>query len=259
MSAETLSSAAITGNLGTRLIGRRAVYYPSVTSTMDLAREEAQRRAPEGTVVVTGEQTAGRGRLGRIWQSPGGSIALSVVLYPEVVRLPSLIMVASLAVVHSIEFVTALKPRIKWPNDVLIADRKVCGILVESQVRGNVADYSLIGIGVNVNLNPADLGGVVSQATSLARELGHEVSRLEIVRQLLIEMDRWYLSLLAGESVYEEWRDKLVTLGKQVTVTWGETRCEGIAESVDRDGSLLLRGADGSLTRIVAGDVTLRQ
>ena len=258
MAGDSLSAAAITRNLSTRLVGQRVICYPSLTSTMAVAREEAQQGAPEGTVVIADEQTAGRGRMGRVWRSPRGSIALSVILYPDIIYLPSLIMVASLAVVHSIELVTGLKPQVKWPNDILIDDRKVCGILVESRVRGNVVDYSLIGIGMNVNLNPSALGEFITPATSLSQESGQPVSRLDLVRQLLVELDRLYLSLPAGGAVYEEWRERLVTLGKPVTVTWGESRYEGIAESVAGDGSLRLRQADGSLTRIVAGDVTLR-
>ncbi len=256
---DSLSPAAITRNLATKSIGQRVIYYPSLASTMAVAREEAQQGAPEGTAVIADEQTEGQGRMGRVWLSPEGSIAMSLILYPEIVYLPSLIMVASLAVVHSIELVTGLEPQVKWPNDVLIGDKKVCGILIESKVRGNMVDYSIVGIGVNVNLTPSDLGEFPLPATTLSEELGRVVSRLDLVRQLLVEMDRLYLSLLAGGSVYEEWRDRLVTLGKRVRVTWGTARYEGVAESVARDGSLLLRRADGSLTRVVAGDVALRE
>jgi len=226
---------------------------------MEMARGEVRRGAPEGTVIIADEQTAGQGRMGRVWRSPKGSVALSVILYPDVAFLPSLIMVASLAVVYSIEEVTGLNPQIKWPNDILMAGRKVCGILVENEVRGSVVDYSIIGVGVNINLASAGLSEVLPPATSLSAELGREVPRLDFARQLLVELDRLYLSVSGGISVCGEWRDRLVTLGKRVTATWGETKYEGIAESVAEDGSLFLRGADGSLTRIVAGDVTLRE
>jgi len=226
---------------------------------MEMARGEVRRGAPEGTVIIADEQTAGQGRMGKVWRSPKGSVALSVILYPDVVFLPSLIMMASLAVVHSIEEVTGLNPQIKWPNDILMAGRKVCGILVESEVRGSVVDYSIVGMGVNINLAPADLSEVLPPATSLSAEFGRKVPRLDFVRQLLVELDRLYLSVSGGASFCVEWRDRLVTLGKQVTATWGETKYEGVAESVAEDGSLFLRGADDSLTRIVAGDVTLRE
>lgn len=255
---DSLSPASITNNLDTHFIGQRVIYYPRLTSTMDVAKREAQQGAAEGTIVVADEQTAGKGRLKRGWLSPKGSIALSIILYPSLPHLPSLIMLASLAVVHSIEAVTGLKSQVKWPNDVLINSRKVCGILIESDVRGNTVDYTIIGIGVNVNLRLSGFPEILSTATSLCDELGREVSRLSLIQRLLVEIEKLYLSLPAGGSVYEEWRDSLVTLGKRVQVKSGKTMYEGIAESVASDGSLLLRQLDGSLTRIVAGDVTLR-
>ena len=236
----SLSPASITGNLATRFIGQRVICFRRLTSTMEVARREARGGTVEGTVVITEEQTAGRGRIRRTWLSPRGNIALSMILYPDAVYLPSLIMLASLAVVHGIEAVTGLRSGIKWPNDVVINGRKVCGILIESDVRGNAVDYAIIGIGINVNLKLSDFPEISLTATSLSDELGRDVSCLDIIRHLLVEVDN------------------LVTLGRQVQVTWGETVYEGVAESVARDGSLLLRQLDGSLTRIVAGDVTLR-
>ena len=258
MEGNSLSPAAITNNLKTRFIGQRVIYYPSLASTMEVAKQEAQQGAAEGTIIIADEQTAGKGRMKRLWLSPEGSIALSVILYPDMVYLPSIVMLASLAVVHGIEAVTGLKAQVKWPNDVLVHGKKVCGILVESELRRNNVDYAILGIGVNVNLRLADFPEILPIATSLSDELGREVSRLELVRWLLVEIEQLYLALRGGESIYEEWRDRLVTLGRRVSAKWGTTSYEGIAESVDRDGSLLLRNLDGNLTRIVAGDVTLR-
>ena len=258
MGENSLSSTAITNNLGTRFIGQRVLYYPRLKSTMDVARLKAQQEATEGTVVIAGEQTAGRGRIKRTWLSPKGSIALSLILYPELGYLSSLIMVASLAVVHSIERVTALKPQIKWPNDVLINGKKVCGILIESEVKGKQVDYAILGVGINTNLNPSDFPEIPSTATSLSQELGRDVSQLDMIRRLLVELERLYLALPSGDSVYREWRNNLMTLGKKVRVSSDETTYEGIAESVAQNGSLLLRQPDGSLVKIVAGDVTLR-
>lgn len=258
MVENNLSPASITSNLGTHFVGQRVICYPSLTSTMEVAKQEAQLGAVEGTVVIADEQTAGRGRIKRVWLSPKGSLALSIILYPSVVNLPSLIMLASLAVVHSIGAVTGLKSQIKWPNDVLVNGRKVCGILIESGVRANIVDYAIIGIGVNVNLRLADFPEIQSIATSLSAELGRGVSRLNIIRRLLVEMERLYLVLQAGGSIYEEWRDSLVTLGRKVRVKSGKTVYEGIAESVAKDGSLLLRHSNGNLSKIVAGDATLR-
>ena len=253
----SLSPEAIAQNLATRLIGQRIIYYPSVTSTNELAKVEARRGAVEGTVIVAEEQTAGKGRLKRAWLSPRGSLAFSVILYPSLEHLPSLIMVASLAVAHGIKAVTGLESGVKWPNDVLLNGKKVCGILVESEVRGEAVDYAVIGIGINVNLRVSDFPEILPAATSLSQELGGEVSLLGLVIRLLVEIERLYLDLLGEGSIYEAWRDSLVTLGREVYVVSGKASYSGIAESVARDGSLLVRRPDGSLSRIVAGDVTL--
>ena len=258
MAKDKLSPASISGDLETRFVGRRVIYYPSLTSTMEVARQEAQLGADEGTVVIADQQTAGRGRIKRVWLSPKGSLALSVILYPGLADLPSLIMLASLAVVHSIESITSLRSQIKWPNDILINGRKVSGILIENSLRANMVDYAIIGIGVNVNLRVADYPEIPSTATSLSAELGTGVSRLEIIRRLLVEMERLYLVLQDGEAIYEEWRDSLVTLGRKIRVKSGKTVYQGVAESVARDGSLLVRNMNGDLLKIVAGDATLR-
>ena len=257
MVADDLSSLAISSGLKTSFVGQRVSYYPRLSSTMEASREEVKQGAPEGTVVVADEQSAGKGRLNRVWLSPVGSLSLSIVLYPSMVYLPSLIMVASLAVVHAVKAVTGLESQIKWPNDVLVKGKKVCGILIESGIRGTSVDYAIIGIGINVNLKASDFTDILPVATSLSDELGRDVSRLELLRRLLAEVENLYLSLPDGETVYREWRDSLITLGRKVRVSSGEAAYEGIAESVARDGSLLLRGLDGSLSRISAGDVSL--
>ena len=257
--SDKLSAELIMDGLETRVIGQRILYYPSVTSTNEIARTEAGKGVQEGTVVIADEQTAGRGRLKRTWLTPVGNTALSVVLYPEKRILPSLIMMASLAVSHSIETVTGLKTQIKWPNDLLINGRKVCGILIESDVRNEKVNFTVIGIGINVNAGKDVLSGVQTPATSLYLEAGKVVSHLQIIRELLKAMDNLYYTITSGGSVFSEWRDRLITLGKEVRVTSGEEMFEGIAESVNTDGSLLVRIPDGSLNRVVAGDVTLRR
>jgi len=258
MVEENISPADIKRNLKTELIGKKVIVYPSLPSTNDIAKREARKGAREGTVVLAEEQTAGRGRLKRAWLSPRGSIALSIILHPTPAQLPYLIMVASLAVAHCIEKL-GLETQIKWPNDVLVKGKKVCGILIESDVRGSAVDYAVIGIGLNVNLLTADFPEIAATATSLSQELGKELSRREMIRCLLVEAENLYLALPEGDSVFREWRDQLVTLGKEVEVSSGKTGYKGVAESVASDGSLLLRQPDGNLIKIVAGDVSLRQ
>ena len=257
MREDSLSPASITNNLETRFIGQRVIYYPRLASTMEVAKREARLGAAEGTVVIASEQTGGRGRMRRVWLSPEGSLALSIIFHPSLVYLPSLIMLASLAVVRSIEAVTDLRSQVKWPNDVLVNGKKVCGILIESDVRREKVAYAIMGIGANVNLRISDFPDISSSATSLSDELAKDISLLSLTRCLLIEVERLYLALQAGGSIYEEWRDSLVTLGRKVRVNSGNITYKGVAESVARDGSLLLRHSDGSLTKVIAGDVTL--
>ena len=253
-----ISPEAVSRRLTTEFVGRNFLYYHSVTTTMDVARKAAKEGASEGTVVVAEEQTTGRARLGRTWINPPGVVAVSIILRPEMSQLLRLTMVAALATSRCIEKATGLKTTIKWPNDVLIRGKKVSGILTESALRGQSVDWAVIGIGINVNFDPKAYPEIADIATSLSVELGKEVSQLEILLHLLNEVESFYLALRRDEPVHEEWRGKLETLGKVVQVKTGTDIEKGYAESVDNEGALMLRRSDGTLVRIVAGEVTLR-
>jgi len=240
----------------TQFIGQRLIYFPSLPTTMEVAKEYAQQKCPEGTVIMAEEQIAGRGRRGRDWLSPKGGIYLSLILYPPVNLLPSLMMLASLAAVKAIEKACPLKPQIKWPNDIFLHGKKVGGILIESAIRGEEVDYAIIGIGININLDPSFFPQISTSATSLVKELGRELSPLPIIKSLLEEIEGLYLGLLKGEDIYSQWRERLETLGRRVKVSGEGWEEEGIAQDVDRDGSLILRRDDITL-RVVAGEVSL--
>jgi len=243
--------------LKTQFLGRKLVYYSSLPSTMDAARELARQDAPEGMTVIAGIQTAGRGRLGRSWLSPQGSLAMSVIFRPELNQLPQLIMIASLAVVRTTKEGTALEARIKWPNDVLIQGKKVCGILTESELKGHQASFAIVGIGLNINMDPATYPDITAIATSLSGELGRPVSYEETTADLLNNLETYYLRVRSGQSVALEWRRNMETIGKAVRIQNGNEIIEGIAEDVSADGALLLRQEDGGLATIFAGDVTV--
>jgi len=251
--------ASLSADLNTRFIGKKIIYYPRLASTMDAARAEAGRGVPEGTVIMAGEQTSGRGRLKRTWFTPYGNIAASIILYPALASLPYLVMAASLAVLDTIEKTTGLEPQIKWPNDVLIRGKKVAGILIENEFRAGEVAFAIAGIGINVGLRPADIADISATATSLTDASGREVPLRQVAKHLFEGFERWYDRLPDGKFIFEAWRDRLVTLGKKVKATWGSQVIEGIAEDVEENGALLIRGADGRITRVVAGDVTLRE
>jgi len=259
MPEETITADSISKNLPTRFIGRKFLCFDAITSTMDVAREEATKHAPEGTAIFAEIQTKGRGRLKREWLTTQGNIAVSIILYPPKPYLNSLIMLSSLAVKQSIEAVTGINCQLKWPNDVLIKGKKVAGILIETKVQQDKVDYVVVGIGINVNLVVAKHPEIQMTATCLAHEFGTCVSRVALLRQLFVEIETLYTASLKGDSLFPRWRDNLVTLGKPVQTRNGDEAFEGIAESVQEDGSLMLRQADGKLIRFTVGDVTLRR
>jgi BirA family transcriptional regulator, biotin operon repressor / biotin---[acetyl-CoA-carboxylase] ligase len=253
-----LSPQLVLNDLSTRFIGHKIVYYPSLDSTMEAAKREAIWDAKAGTVIIADEQNAGRGRLNRTWVSPKGGLAFSIILRPNLEYLPFMVMIASLAVVSGIQWITGLNPQIKWPNDVLIGEKKVCGILIENDIRKNSLRHTVIGIGINVNLHMTDYPLIARFATSLSDQLGKEVSRLQVVREVLKEMDDLYYLLPDTETIQARWKSRLGTLGQKVQVNLGDAVCSGLAESVTKEGNLMLRQRDGSLIKIVAGDVNLK-
>lgn len=255
---DILSAAEINRGLAAAVIGRNVLYFDRLASTNDTAREEARHSAPEGTVVVAGVQEQGRGRLQRRWEAPEGNIALSIVLYPPTERLPYLTMMASLAVCHAIRDITGLEAGIKWPNDVLISSKKVCGILIENELHPDGRAVAVVGIGVNARLQPEQYRDFATAATSLEAEAGKPVSRVDIIRAVLAEFDSLYIST-DDQQTFRGWRESLVTLGQPVTATWKNGSVEGMAEDVEETGALVIRLADGTLQTVVTGDVTLRK
>ena len=230
---------------------------------MDEARAAAAGGAAEGLVVLAEEQSAGRGRYGRRWLSaPGRDVLMSVLLRPDERIAGELLMMAALAGSRTVDTLTSVHSTIKWPNDVRVEGRKVCGVLAESE-SGPDGIIAVVGIGLNVNSDesewPAD---VAPWATSLRLIAGREIPREEAVRVLLGELDAMYSRLRRGGSVRDEWAMRLDTIGSEVEVTWhseaGGHRVRGRAEGVDAGGRLLVRDATGRMRPVAAGEVTLQ-
>lgn len=262
MDLSELSAESIRRGLKTDLIGQSIVYYSSLGSTNDLIKGLAAQGAPEGTLVIADEQTAGKGRLGRKWLAPPGtSLLLSLLFRPDLApkQAQRLTMICSLAIADAIEGLTGLSVDLKWPNDILIRGKKAGGILTESETTGGYLDYVVVGMGLNVNLAISTLPELRGMATSLSQELGREVSRLELLWKILEGIEIRYKSLRRGELPHEEWVARLINLGRQVQVTTPHGVLMGWAEGVDADGALILRTTDGQRKRILTGDVTLRR
>lgn len=254
-----LSPEAIVQELHTGFVGQRILYYPTVISTNDLAKELAKQGASAGTAVMAEEQTAGRGRMARTWYAPAGSsLLISVILRPcfEAGRLPQLLMASALATAAAIERTTGLPVGLKWPNDVILRGKKAGGILVEAGLSGETLDYAVIGIGLNVNLDVGQIPEIAATATSISTELGAPVSRLKLLVGVLEVLEEEYSRLESGRSPHERWAARLTRVGKHVEVEtpWG--RESGRMEGVDTDGALILRRTDGTIARITVGDVS---
>jgi BirA family transcriptional regulator, biotin operon repressor / biotin---[acetyl-CoA-carboxylase] ligase len=223
----------------------------------------AEEGAPEGTVVIADAQTAGKGRLGRVWLSPAGvNLYCSVVLRPPIspVAACQLTFLSVVAVARAIEKCTALTPQIKWPNDILISGKKVAGLLNEMNAETEKVNFVVLGIGVNLNMRLSQLGeGIRHPASSLLEEGGVEVDRANFTRTLLLELDELYdRFLLEGEGpVRAEWLERSAIRGRSVHVSCGNREFVGAVQGVDSFGALLVLLHDGTLETVLSGDVTL--
>ncbi|MGI6129367.1 MAG: biotin--[acetyl-CoA-carboxylase] ligase, partial [bacterium] len=247
--------------LTTKRLGQVVHYFSQTGSTNDVARELAQMGAEEGTLVLAEEQVSGRGRRGRPWLSPvGDGIFASIILRPQLLPAQAtlLTLTAAVAAAEAIRKLTNLPVGIKWPNDLLLNECKVAGILTEMSAEIDTIFHVIVGIGINVNNDsfPPELCHI---ATSLAKEKGQAVSRRDLLQFFLQRFEQWYDLLPAGrEEILTRWRELSVTLGRQVTIYSPQATLRGQALDIDQEGALLLLTDDGHEERILSGDVSLR-
>ena len=261
------------GSCGTLMMGRTMNYCPQCTSTNDRAREGGIQGAAEGTVYITDLQTDGRGRMGRTWLSDAGkAILMTVLLRPDVP--PSFIMpislFAGLSVCRALEDVCGLTCGLKWPNDVIVEDAKIGGILIETSTSGESVQYIALGIGINCN-NEQFPEELVHKATSVFLQTGHPVSRRELICAVLRHLEDYYFTwisefdegaLLSGGSTEfsyrNDYRARCVNLGRAVVIHQHGSVLPAEALDISPEGHLMVRLADGSITAVLSGEVSLR-
>ncbi len=268
-------------NLKTKILGKKIYHFREIDSTNDFAIELARKGIEEGTVVVAEIQTKGKGRLGREWSSPFGGLWISIILRPKILptQAPRMTVIAALGVAKTIKELYSLDAFIKWPNDVLIWSRpetirangrirkkesrvfkKVCGILTEMGAEQDTVNYVVIGIGANLNIDirkfPIEFR---KDATSIEKELGRKIDRVEFTRRMLEEIENFYLLFKKRgfAPILREWKKISATLGRRVKAVSGRRIIEGKAIDIDSDGALIIRTEEGKKERILAGDVTL--
>ena len=243
-------------------IGRKIHHVLEINSTMEACKRLAILGEPNGTIVSANYQESGRGRFKRKWVSPSGdNIQISVLLKPKQQELKYLNIFASMAVLATCEQALGVDGSIKWPNDVQINGKKIAGILVETVLEGEKVVSCVIGIGLNVNLDVKTQAEIEETATSLKCEKGRYISRSVILKELIKQLGFYYSQISDGRSLTQRWCDKLSTIGKKVTLSFGENPNDnilvGLAESISDDGGLIIRKEDGSLFTANAGEVTL--
>jgi BirA family transcriptional regulator, biotin operon repressor / biotin---[acetyl-CoA-carboxylase] ligase len=262
MEGTQFDAKSLQPTLAGRRIGDLLCYRESVDSTNRVALRLAREGAAEGTVILADAQTAGRGRLNRAWQSPPGSnLYFSVILRPLVAPSDAsqITLLAGVAVAEAIATVCAAGVGIKWPNDVRIRGRKVCGILTEMRTTDRKTAV-IVGIGLNVNIQKGDFDpGHCDTATSLREETGRDHSRENIFVLLCERLEQWYGTFLheGFAPVREGWLLWSEMAGRHVRILFRDEVQEGIVEGIDRDGALLISDRRGELRRITAGDATI--
>ena len=259
----SLNAESLRKQLAGKMIGHCLHYYDEIGSTNDEAFRLGEKGAPEGMVLIAESQSSGKGRMQRIWYSPpGANIYTSVILRPPVGTLQStqIPIAAGVAAAETVNDFCPGRAWIKWPNDVLIGGKKVCGILAQIKMSGQAVDFVVVGIGINVNLAreqfPHDIQEI---ATSLAIEAGREISRPELIIRLYENMAKWYRELTRNgfTAVRERWLSLSEMIGKTISVKFHNEAVSGKAVGLDEDGSLILLTANNQNMTVSAGDATI--
>lgn len=263
MNLDTLAPREIQKHLHTKWLGRHLYYEESLDSTNNRAKALAQKGAAHGTVVLAEEQVSGKGRLDRSWVTPkGSSIAMSCILRPKFPpqKASMLTLLMGLSVAQTCRKQYHLDAWIKWPNDILVSEKKICGILTEMDTDAEKIRDVVIGVGVNANLTefPEDLR---QKATSLQRELGHTVQRAPLAASVLGIFEEHYGKFCVREDLTEFMEDYnriLINQNRPVRVLQSKEELEGTARGINTQGELLVERENREILQIRAGEVSVR-
>lgn len=264
-SPDALYPVEIKRNLKTEFIGKEIIYLDSVDSTNNYGKELASRGFNDGILIVAEEQTKGRGRLGREWISQKGKgIWMTLMLKPDIKpdKASQVTLIAALSVLKGIKNVADVDIMIKWPNDLVINGKKVCGILTELGAEIDIINYLCVGIGINVNSEEDDFNKIgLNTATSLKVTVGKTIDRKRLIVEILESFENLYKQFLQKGSIdymLEEYKKHLVNLGKEVKIILKNDEVKGIAEDVNGKGHLMVRLDNGHLMEVSSGEVSVR-
>ncbi|WP_310601807.1 biotin--[acetyl-CoA-carboxylase] ligase [Anaerosporobacter sp.] len=260
---DAVTNEAILSKLQTRYIGRQVYCYDEVTSTNTVAKQLADEGKEEGTLVVSDKQNQGKGRRGRGWESPSGTgVFMTVILKPQMkpIYASMLTLVAALAVNDAIVELTGLESKIKWPNDIVVNKKKVCGILTELSAEVDYINYIVVGIGINVSAKdfPEEIS---DKATSLLLESGKSISRAQLIAKTMEHLERYYEQFLKTHDLSElneMYSNALINKDREVRILAEENSYTGIARGITDKGHLLVEKDNAELVEVYAGEVSVR-
>ena len=245
--------------------GKPVHYFKELDSTNTTAMEFASRGAEEGTVIRAGRQLRGRGRLGRVWESGlDAGLWFTLILRPrrDSWFVAQVTLLAAVAVAETLRGTCGVRAMIKWPNDVIVDGKKICGILSEMRLNETGTEYAIVGIGINVNLAQSDLSDELKEkATSILIESGSRADSDLILGKFLESFEKWYnLWQVSGFSrIREKWIEYNGTLGRPVLVKDDDqVICEGMATGISEYGSLQVQAKDGTLQEFDFGEISIR-
>jgi len=254
---DKLLAQEILFGLKTKTMGQRIFHHETLTSTMDTAFRLAVEGEKEGALVVCEGQTKGKGRLGRSWSSPKGKgIYASIILRPQLspVQVSQLTLLTAVAVCDALRCATKIPVTIKWPNDILINDKKVAGILTELSAEMDRVRFVVVGLGVNVN---TPLNSLPETATSLKHVAQKQFDRVRLLQEVLVKFEHWYESYKhqGFAHVIVQWKKFSLMLGKRVRISDQGGTVEGEAIDLDESGGLIVQSGNGSMIKCISGDV----
>ncbi|MGE7824447.1 biotin--[acetyl-CoA-carboxylase] ligase [Paenibacillus sp. NPDC093718] len=258
---DKLSVEQLTAGMSSQTFGKTLKLLDKTTSTQEDARQLAEEGAAEGTLVISEEQTGGRGRMGRKFHSPRGKgIWMSLVLRPKqpLHLTQQLTLLTGVAVCRAITKCAGVQTDIKWPNDILFQGKKVCGILLESATEDERVRYCIAGIGISANLKESDFPEELrSVATSIRMAGGATVNRTGLIQSIMAEMEVLYelYNEQGFEPIASLWEALSGTVGREVHVQTARDRFSGIATGLNRDGALLVRNQDDELIPVYSGEI----
>lgn len=261
-STNVLNAVEFEKGLDTSILGREIIFLPTVDSTNEEIKRRAHNGGSHGLVAVAETQTIGKGRLGRAWSSPASTgLWFSILLRPDIspAHIAGITLAAGLAVCEAVRSFTGCNALIKWPNDIIIGKKKLCGILTEMTAEADRIDYAVLGIGVNVN-NKSFPPDIEEKATSLMIETGVEVSRVKLLQKILHELEIYLDEYLLNtqHSIAVQYRNLCATIGKTIKTVRNGISLTGTAEDITNAGELIVRLTDGSIITVSSGEVTVQ-